>query len=191
MYYHASATKGIKELRPSVSNHKIPLIYFSSKRENTLVYLSNAIEKYCKEQNFAYDGVYTTWAPYSFDINSVLVIEEYYPNALQETYKGISGYIYYVNKIDNIKRQLDIPYAFVTDSCVKTDGYEYINDAYDAILDEEKKGTIKVVRYEEFIKIKKEWLYQIIRKEYNNPSISPEYKFFLENKFGDIINCKA
>ena len=49
MYYHASRTKDIKVLEPRVSNHKVPLIYFSSKRENVLVYLSNAIEKYCNE----------------------------------------------------------------------------------------------------------------------------------------------
>ena len=38
MYYHASQTGGIQTLLPRVSNHKIPLVYFSTKRENTLVY---------------------------------------------------------------------------------------------------------------------------------------------------------
>ena len=61
MYYHASQTKGIKVLKPRVSNHNIPLIYFSNKRENVLVYLSNAIEKFCKETNFKYDGIYSKW----------------------------------------------------------------------------------------------------------------------------------
>lgn len=45
MYYHASQVEGIKQLEPRVSDHHIPLVYFSTKRENTLVYLSNAIEK--------------------------------------------------------------------------------------------------------------------------------------------------
>jgi nicotinate-nucleotide pyrophosphorylase len=49
MYYHASQVGGIKQLEPRISNHGVPLIYFSKKRENVLVYLSNAIEKYCKE----------------------------------------------------------------------------------------------------------------------------------------------
>ena len=44
-FYHASSVKNINELEPRVSNHNIPLIYFSNKRENVLVYLSNAIEK--------------------------------------------------------------------------------------------------------------------------------------------------
>ena len=48
MYYHASSVQGITRLEPRVSNHGIPLIYFSTKRENTLVYLSNSLEKYCR-----------------------------------------------------------------------------------------------------------------------------------------------
>ena len=49
MYFHASPIEGIKILKPQISEHGVPLIYFSKKRENVLVYLSNAIEKYCKE----------------------------------------------------------------------------------------------------------------------------------------------
>ena len=56
MYYHASSIKGITQLTPQSSNHGIPLVYFSTKRENVLVYLSNSIEKYCVETGFSYDG---------------------------------------------------------------------------------------------------------------------------------------
>lgn len=52
MYYHASPVAGIKVLEPRISNHNIPLVYLSEKRENTLVYLSNAVEKFCKEKGF-------------------------------------------------------------------------------------------------------------------------------------------
>ena len=45
MYFQASQIEGIKLLEPRVSDHHIPLVYFSTKRENTLVYLGNAIEK--------------------------------------------------------------------------------------------------------------------------------------------------
>ena len=39
MYFHASQIEKIKALEPRISNHNIPLIYFSDKRENVLVYL--------------------------------------------------------------------------------------------------------------------------------------------------------
>ena len=61
MYYHASSIGNIKTLEPRISNHGIPLIYFSKKRENVLVYLSNAIEKYCKETSFEYEGIWQKW----------------------------------------------------------------------------------------------------------------------------------
>ena len=41
MLYHASPTGGLTVLTPHVSNHGHPLVYFSKKRENVLVYLSN------------------------------------------------------------------------------------------------------------------------------------------------------
>ncbi len=67
MYYHASPIQGISRLEPRVSNHGIPLIYFSKKRENVLVYLSNAVEKYCRDTGFSYDGKWEKWGPYGFN----------------------------------------------------------------------------------------------------------------------------
>ena len=119
MYYHGSNTQGIKILEPRISNHGTPLIYFSEKRENILVYLSNAIEKYCKETNFTHDGIWTKWASYGFTKDGILEIQEYYPNATYETYKGISGYIYSTDNIPDIEKQKDIPYAYHTDKPVK------------------------------------------------------------------------
>ncbi len=44
MYYHASNVANIKELIPGVSMHGKPFVYLTTKRENALVYLSNAVE---------------------------------------------------------------------------------------------------------------------------------------------------
>ena len=94
MYYHASPVGGIRQLEPRISNHGDPLIYFSRKRENVLVYLSNAIEKYCRETGFVHQGPWQKWGPYGFDRDGIQRLEEYYPDALIKTYKGVSGYIY-------------------------------------------------------------------------------------------------
>lgn len=58
MFYHASQTPKIEILYPHISNHGEQLVYLSIKRENTLVYLSNAVEKHCKQVGFAYNGIY-------------------------------------------------------------------------------------------------------------------------------------
>lgn len=52
-YYHGSQVPGLTVLEPRVSNHGTPLVYASSKRENVLVYLSNAVEKHCREAGFS------------------------------------------------------------------------------------------------------------------------------------------
>ena len=91
MFYHASQVRDIKELEPRISNHGVPLIYFSKKRENVLVYLSNAVEKYCKETGFEYSGTWSKWGPYGFEMDGRQRLEEYYPNSLEKTYKGVSG----------------------------------------------------------------------------------------------------
>ena len=68
-----------------------------------MVYLSNAIEKFCKETNFKYDGIYSKWGPYSFTKDGRLQLEEYYPNATFETYKGVDAYIYYIEDVPGIE----------------------------------------------------------------------------------------
>lgn len=189
MYYHASQTKNIKILEPRISNHNIPLIYFSDKRENILVYLSNAIEKYCKETNFLYNGVYHKWASYGFTKDGKLRLEEYYPNATYETYKGVSAYIYSVKNVPNIQKLEEIPHAFQTSINTPIDFVEYIPDAYDEIMEAVEKGDIILVKYEEFIKNKKEWLEKTISKEYEEAIDHPEYKYFLKSKF-KFLNSK-
>lgn len=188
MFYHASQTEGIKILEPRISNHNIPLIYFSSKRENVLVYLSNAVEKYCKENQFVYDGVWSKWGPYGFDRNRILVYEEYYPNALEETYDGIKGYIYFCEKIEQYRQlEMNIPYAFVTNQKTETSHCEYIENALDEIKKAEKSDLIKIVRYKDFISKRENWLKETIQNEYNEAINHPEYQFFLKGKFAEYL----
>ena len=142
MYYHASQISGIQILEPHTSNHNTPMIYFSTKRENVLVYLSNAIEKYCGETNFEHKGKWQKWGPYGFNKDGRQRIEEYYSNALMDTYKGVSGYIYYAEKIKENDFPLQIPDAAVSSEPVPVVFCEYIPDAYEAILEAERKGLL-------------------------------------------------
>lgn len=187
MYYHASPVCGITRLEPRISNHGLPLIYFSTKRENVLVYLSNAIEKYCRETGFSYDGAWQKWGPYGFDKSGRQRLEEYYPNALRSAYKGVSGYIYRAKMIVDSGFDVQIPNAAA--SCVPVDvaGAEFIPDAYEAILQAEREGLLSIVRYEEMSDKAREWNEKTIRKEYENASAHPEYRHFLMGNFPEIL----
>ena len=187
MYYHASSVKNITVLEPRISNHNIPLIYFSTKRENVLVYLSNAVEKYCNDTGFPYDGIWKKWASYGFDKDGIQCIEEYYPNALEKTYKGVSGYIYSAERIDEGSFDLQIPHTAVTSHSVNVSGVEFIPDAYLAILESERKGLLKIVRYDAISEKTRIWLRKTIKTEYESFPNHPEYQHFLRGNFPDLI----
>ena len=187
MYYHASQKGTIKLLEPRISNHGIPLVYFSKKRENVLVYLSNAIEKYCKETGFSYDGRWEKWGPYGFDRNGIMRLEEYYPDALEKTYKGVSGYIYCAGSIVEADYEIQIPDAAVSSIPVEIDAVEFVPDAYEAILQAEKEGLITIMRYADMPDRMKEWNIRTIKEEYENAVDHPEYRHFLKGNFPDIF----
>ena len=183
VYYHASPTVGINILEPRISNHGVPLVYFSTKRENVLVYLSNAVEKYCRETGFEFSGKWTKWGPYGFNKDGTLRIEEYYPNALKDTYQGVPGYIYAVEAITDSGFQLEIPDAAASSEPTPIKTSEFIPDAYEAILAAEKEGLISILRYEDMREQQREWMERTIREEYLNAIDSPEYRHFIEGKF--------
>ncbi len=183
MYYHASQVKDIKILEPRISNHNIPLIYFSEKRENVLVYLSNAIEKYCKETGFVHNGKWHKWASYGFDADGTLRIDEYYPNALIDTYKGVSGYIYSAEEVFVNEDSINISNAVTTSHPVTVADVEFISDAYDEIIRVEEKGLIKIRRYEEQCEKMLTWIEKTIREEYENAENEADYRHFLKAKF--------
>lgn len=183
MYYHASPVKGIEVLEPRVSNHNEPLIYFSTKRENVLIYLCNAVEKYCKETGFAYSGKWTKWGPYGFNKDGIQRIEEYYPNALADTYQGVSGYIYSAEEIKAADFTLEIPDTAVSREPTIVTHCEFVPDAYEAILEAERAGLITILRYEDNNQAQLEWIQRTVPKEYENAVDQPEYRHFLEGKF--------
>ena len=172
MYYHASSIGGITRLEPHISNHGLPLIYFSTKRENVLVYLSNSVEKYCRETGFVHKGKYQKWGPYGFDKDGRQRLEEYYPNALASTYKGVSGYVYFAETVLPSDFALQIPDAIASSKPVNIAGAEFVPDAYEAIL-----------RAEEMRK----WNEKTIADEYAGASEYPEYRHFLKGNFPEIL----
>ena len=187
MYYHASKVKGLSVLEPNVSMHEKPLVYLSRKRENVLIYLSNAIEKFCRESGFVYDGVYQKWGPYGFDEDGIIRIEEYYPDALRSSMQGESGYIYSIKEAKLSDFDTGISDVVVSEKTVRVDGCEYVEDAYEAILEAEEKGLLRILRYEDLTDRKKRWITDTIKREYEEAEDHPEYRYFLLHHCPDIL----
>lgn len=183
MYYHASPVYGIDLLEPRISNHDKPLIYFSEKRENVLVYLSNAVEKYCKETGFQHSGKWHKWGSYGFTENGILRLEEYYPNAINETYRGVSAYIYSTEIIPDVKKLNGIPFAVTANQPVKVQHCEFISDAYEEIMKAVEDRKIIIEQYEDISDRKRKWIKETIIKEYRDNQLAKDYVHFLLAKF--------
>lgn len=187
MYYHASNTADIKELIPNISNHKKPLVYLTTKRENALVYLSNAVEKFCKETNFQHTGSYYKWCSYGFTKDGILELQEYWPDAVRDTYAGVAGYIYRAKDLPSVEMMKDIPFAVTSAVPVAVDACEYVPDAYEALLEAAAKGFIIIRKYSDNSEQKLDWIERCIKSEYIKAQEIPEYKVFLEAKFANIL----
>lgn len=187
MFYHASPVKGIKTLLPFPSDGGKQVLYFSQKRENVLVYLSNAVEKYCRETNFHHRGQWAKWGPYGFERDGRLRLEEYWPHALEETYRGVSGCIYRAETLPPPVSASSVPFAVFCEKPVPVSGCEEIPDAYEEILSAERDGLISILRYSDLSSRRKEWLQTTVRAEHEKSAERPEYKHFLEGKFSRLL----
>lgn len=187
MYYHASNVAGIEELIPGVSMHDKALVYMTTKRENALVYLSNAVEKYCKEIGFKHSGKYRKWCSYGFTKDGILELQEYWPDAVFDTYAGVSGYVYATKDVPTAESMKDIPFAVTSTTPVPVESCEYVPDAYEALKAAEEKGLIKIKKYSENSKEMLAWIERCIKEQYKMAQDIPEYKVFLEGKFGNVL----
>ena len=182
-YFHASQTPGLTVLEPRVSNHGTPLIYASCKRENVLVYLSNAVEKHCREVGFAHSGPWRKWASYGFE-KGKLVLEEYWPDATYETYAGVGGYIYTVE--GDFTPQGEIPDAFTSTVPARVVACEWVPDAYLALQEAQEAGKIRLKSYAENSEKTLRWLAKTIRQEYDTSGNAPDYRRFLLDNFTEF-----
>ena len=105
---------------------------------------------------------------------------------LEQTYKGVSGYIYSTDEVTDSGFELQISDAVTSSIPVPVSNVEFVPDAYEAILEAEAKGLITIIRYDNMPEKMKKWIERIIPEEYKEAGDHPEYRFFLEAKFPDI-----
>lgn len=151
-----------------------------------MVYLSNAIEKHCKEKGFIYNEKWHKWASYGFEPDGTLRLDEYYPNAIEDTYKGVLGYIYSAEDICENGNDINISNAVATSKPVTVTDVEFIKDAYLEILKAAESGLIKIRRYEDMSDKMLSWIENTIKNEYAEAKNEPDYRCFLKAKFDFI-----
>ncbi len=182
-FYHASDCANLKELTPKQSSYiQNPTLFFSSKIENVLIYLANPVKRFYEKKYGKSNQIFQKFATYGFNKDKILFIDEYYPNALQENFGDIPGYIYEIETEPNSLIENKIPFVYTTTSPQKVINSTYIPNALNLVLDFEQKGLIKINRYETLTEKKKQIIEQQIKDCFANTD-DKIFKEFLVEKF--------
>lgn len=183
VFYHASPVPDISVLEPRTSQHGTPLVYLSDRRENVLVYLVNPVEKFCRESGLPAQSSYYKFAPYGFTEEGLLRLDEYWPGATEETFRGASGYIYTVRDAEGLHPLTKLPHAFSSEKALPVSGCEFVPDAYEALLQAQRAGKLVLTSFRENSEHMLEWIEKMAWREYEDPGHPAYYRAFLKTKF--------
>lgn len=185
-FYHASDIANLQELKPQSSVYiENPTLYFSSKMENVLIYLANPVKKFYEQKYGKSNQIFQKFATYGFNKEKLLTIDEYYPNALEENFGDVSGYIYEIEADPNSLCENKIPFVYSTNQPQKVVKSTYVPNALNLVLKFEQKGLIKINRFETLSEKK----LQIIKQQVEDCYAKTDDKIFKEyltEKFSNL-----
>lgn len=180
MLYHGSSAGGLTELKPFLSEHGKPYIYFASNPVVALFYTVHAVER-------PYN-----WFPYGFK-NGIPVYNEYYPDALADVYKGKTGFLYEFESINGAENPTGINCACVCEKPVPVERVIEIPDVFEALVECEKRGQLIIERYDNLNAEQKSGIEKMIKSEIescdlnSNPDCS--YTKFLKSRFPNLFSA--
>lgn len=142
LLYHCSPVSGLRELQPSVTK------YFGKPRQVCLTAsLPMALMYGVKHFEYAY----------GYTRDRQIYYEEYFPNALEEIYGGKSASLYRCLFRGDMETT-QIPNEFVTPNPVPVVEEIPVPDVYQALLEQERLGALKIVRYQDMTDKSRAWL---------------------------------
>jgi len=137
MLYHGSAIGNLTMLKPYVSEHEKPYVYFA---ENPAVALLYAVKPVPKPHSFY---------PFGFDKNGTVVYSEYFPDAFSILYQGKTGYLYEVENCKELETPTHIPGVYTKSEPVLVKNVTEIPDLYAHFKVFEKEGLFRIKTHDE------------------------------------------
>ena len=142
MLYHVSPTPGLTVLKPSVTK------YFGKPKQVCLT-ASLPMALMYGIRHFEY--------AYGYTRDGRIYYEEYFPNALEELYRGRSASLYLCARREDMEPTA-IPNEFVTGLEVPVEEEHPIPDVLAALLEQEQLGALKIVRWDEMDENSRRWV---------------------------------
>lgn len=142
--YHCSPTTGLTVLRPSVTK------YFGKPKQVCLT-ASLPMALLYGVKHFEYTYGYTR--------EGEIYYEEYFPHALEELYQGRVASLYTCALREDMERTR-IPNEYVTPREVPAEGETVIPDVYEALMEQERLGALRIVRWPDLSEAQRKWIEQ-------------------------------
>lgn len=139
-FYHGSENSGITELQARSKLHgtQEKVVYFTDNIPYALFYLWD-------EKHVGYGCKHITgWLK-----NGTAYYEEQFPNQLKAFYQGASGYLYGVGQSPRVKAVENRESLFYCPGNILVEKVEPVADVYQALMKQEAKGALVVLRYAE------------------------------------------
>ena len=139
-YYHGSAVANLTELQPLSKLHQSEeqVIYLSSNLPYVLFYIWDT-EKTGSSRKWV-----TAWIK-----DGIAYYEEQFPGQLRAFYEGVRGYVYSVLPGDSVRSMSQREDLFYSCDPVKVYRTQEIPDVYQMILQYEREGKFKLLRFED------------------------------------------
>lgn len=147
--YHASPTAGLTVLQPSVTE------FFGKSRQVCLTRLKAMALMY---------GIRHFEYTYGYGKAGKLFYEEYFPNALEELYRGKCASLYACSWREGMETT-QIPNEVVSAVPVAVEKEVFIPDVWEALLDEERNGALEIVRWSSLSGQSREWIVRAEMRE--------------------------
>lgn len=144
VYYHCSPTHGLTVLEPRKpeSFDKPARVYLTTLLPMALMY---------SVRNYEYTYGYTK--------DGQIYLDEYFPNALEVLYRGKSASLYLCDP--GITAHTRIPNEVISEDPVPVVSETYIPDACEALLEQERLGTLVIHRYHELSEGNRNWIRKV------------------------------
>ncbi len=142
LLYHGSPVPGLKELQPSVTR------YFGKPKQVCLTANLPMALMY---------GVKHFEYTYGYTKDGQIYYEEYFPDALREIYGGKAASLYRCAFREDME-PTQIPNEVVTPRPVPVREEIAVPDVYQALLEQERLGTLRIMRYRDMTEKRLAWV---------------------------------
>ncbi len=151
--YHGSPVGGLVALKPQISEHGKPYVYFSTNPNVALLY---AVKPVPKPYSFY---------PFGFDTAGNPVYSEYFENAFSVLYKGKTGYLYECSGLEKMENPTHISSAYTTEAAVLIDRVTKIPDLYSYFKKQEEQGRFSVKSFSKIGEKEMQFARKAVQKE--------------------------